>query len=143
MTARFTLPNSTFRKNPAGPPQGTGGYAPNAELLKKFNLPAEKAKVLYRPGKEIFDKRGKPSMCRNCQGTGFVGRTGVYEMIVLTDEQSHSNISTPPTKTGYIINTGSYEYGVGYGNNWQHVTGFSEAVINWIRALEQERFNGY
>ena len=62
------------------------GYAPNAELLKKFNLPAEKAKVLYRPGKEIFDKRGKPSMCQKCQGTGFVGRTGVFEMIVLTDE---------------------------------------------------------
>jgi len=62
------------------------GYAPNAELLKKFNLPAEKAKVLYRPGKEVFDKRGKPSMCQKCQGTGFVGRTGVYEMIVLTDE---------------------------------------------------------
>jgi type II secretory ATPase GspE/PulE/Tfp pilus assembly ATPase PilB-like protein len=27
------------------------GYAPNAELLKKFNLPAEKAKVLYRPAR--------------------------------------------------------------------------------------------
>ena len=62
------------------------GYAPNAELLKKFNLPAEKAKVLYRPGREVFDKRGKPSMCEVCQGTGFVGRTGVFEMIVLNDE---------------------------------------------------------
>jgi type II secretory ATPase GspE/PulE/Tfp pilus assembly ATPase PilB-like protein len=62
------------------------GYAPNAELLKKFNLPAEKAKVLYRPGKEVFDKRGKPTMCEHCQGTGFVGRMGVFEMIVLTDE---------------------------------------------------------
>lgn len=62
------------------------GYAPNADLLKKFNLPAEKAKVLYRPGKEVFDKRGKPSMCENCQGTGFVGRTGVFEMIVFNDE---------------------------------------------------------
>ncbi|HON90556.1 MAG TPA: ATPase, T2SS/T4P/T4SS family [Sedimentisphaerales bacterium] len=62
------------------------GYAPNKELLKKFNLPADKAKVLYRPGKEIFDKRGKPSMCEECQGTGFIGRTGVFEMIVLDDE---------------------------------------------------------
>jgi type II secretory ATPase GspE/PulE/Tfp pilus assembly ATPase PilB-like protein len=62
------------------------GYAPPADILKKFNLPAEKAKVLYRPGKEIFDKRGKPSLCGACQGTGFVGRTGVFEMIVLTDE---------------------------------------------------------
>ena len=62
------------------------GYAPNKELLKKFNLPAEKAKVLYRPGKEVYDKRGKPSVCDHCQGTGFVGRAGVFEMIVLTEE---------------------------------------------------------
>lgn len=62
------------------------GYAPNKELLKKFNLPAEKVKVLYRPGKEVYDKRGKPSVCEHCQGTGYVGRTGVFEMIVLTDE---------------------------------------------------------
>lgn len=62
------------------------GYAPNKELLKKFNLPAEKAKVLFRPGKEVFDKRGKPSTCPDCQGTGFIGRTGVFEMIVLDDE---------------------------------------------------------
>jgi len=62
------------------------GYAPNKELLKKFNLPADKAKVLYRPGKEVFDKRGKPSTCDTCQGTGFVGRTGVFETIFLDDE---------------------------------------------------------
>lgn len=62
------------------------GYAPNKELLKKFNLPAEKAKVLYRPGKEVYDKRGKPSTCGTCQGTGFVGRTGVFEVIFFDDE---------------------------------------------------------
>ncbi len=62
------------------------GYAPNKELLKKFNLPAEKAKVLYRPGKEVFDKRGKPSTCGTCQGTGFVGRTAAFEVIFFDDE---------------------------------------------------------
>jgi type II secretory ATPase GspE/PulE/Tfp pilus assembly ATPase PilB-like protein len=62
------------------------GYAPNKELLKKFNLPADKAKVLFRPGKEVFDKRGKPSTCPDCQGTGFIGRAGVFEMIVLDDD---------------------------------------------------------
>jgi type II secretory ATPase GspE/PulE/Tfp pilus assembly ATPase PilB-like protein len=62
------------------------GYAPNKEILQKFNLPADKAKVLYRPGKEVYDKRGKPSTCDTCQGTGFVGRTGVFETIFLNDE---------------------------------------------------------
>lgn len=62
------------------------GYAPNKEILKKFNLPADKAKVLYRPGKEVYDKRGKPSTCPTCQGTGFVGRTGVFETVFLDDE---------------------------------------------------------
>lgn len=61
------------------------GYSPNQDVLKKFNLPAEKAKVLYRPGKVIYSKRGKESTCEDCQGTGFRGRTGIFEMILLND----------------------------------------------------------
>jgi Tfp pilus assembly pilus retraction ATPase PilT len=49
-------------------------YGPNRELLKKFNIPAEKAKVLYRPGKVQYDKHGKPVTCEHCQGTGYLGR---------------------------------------------------------------------
>ncbi len=58
-------------------------YEPNKELLKKFNLPADKAKILYRPGKVQYDKHGKPRTCENCQGTGFFGRIGIFELIVL------------------------------------------------------------
>ncbi|MCJ7692551.1 MAG: Flp pilus assembly complex ATPase component TadA [Sedimentisphaerales bacterium] len=61
-------------------------YEPNKELLHKFNIPADKAKVLYRAGKEIYDKRGKARICENCQGTGFVSRMCVYEIILLNDE---------------------------------------------------------
>jgi type II secretory ATPase GspE/PulE/Tfp pilus assembly ATPase PilB-like protein len=61
-------------------------YEPNKELLRKFNIPAEKAKVLYRAGKVVYDKRGRPSTCENCQGTGFVGRMGVFEIIIINDE---------------------------------------------------------
>ncbi|MBA7700500.1 putative type II secretion system protein HxcR [subsurface metagenome] len=61
-------------------------YEPNKELLRKFNIPAEKAKVFYRAGKVQYDKRGKPSTCENCQGTGFVGRMGVFEIIMINDE---------------------------------------------------------
>jgi type II secretory ATPase GspE/PulE/Tfp pilus assembly ATPase PilB-like protein len=59
------------------------GYEPNRELLRKFNIPAEKAKVLYRAGKVVYSKRGKAKTCENCQGTGFVGRTGVFETITI------------------------------------------------------------
>lgn len=61
-------------------------YSPNKELLRKFNIPAEKAKVLYRPNKEQVDKRGKYQICENCQGTGFVGRTGLFESIIINDQ---------------------------------------------------------
>ena len=61
-------------------------YEPNKELLRKFNVPAEKAKVLHRPGKVQYDKRGKATTCEDCQGTGFVGRIGVFEIVIMNDE---------------------------------------------------------
>ncbi len=62
------------------------GYQPNQDLLKKLNLPAEKIKVLYRPGEIEYDKKGRPIVCDNCQGTGFFGRTGLFETIVLDEK---------------------------------------------------------
>lgn len=61
-------------------------YAPDKELFRKFNITAEKTKVLYRAGKVQYDKHGKPFTCENCQGTGFYGRTGVFELVTLNDE---------------------------------------------------------
>ncbi len=61
-------------------------YEPKKEVLRKFNIPAEKAKVLYRAGKVLYSKHGKPRTCDNCQGTGFVGRTGVFEIIMIDEE---------------------------------------------------------
>jgi len=60
-------------------------YQPNQELFRKFNIPADKIKVLYRPGEIEYDKHGKPIVCEKCQGTGFYGRTGVFEMIRIDD----------------------------------------------------------
>jgi general secretion pathway protein E len=61
-------------------------YAPDKELFKKFNITAEKTKVLYRAGKVQYDKHGKPLTCEHCQGTGFYGRTAVFEIILLNDD---------------------------------------------------------
>ncbi|MBN2137396.1 MAG: Flp pilus assembly complex ATPase component TadA [Sedimentisphaerales bacterium] len=61
-------------------------YAPNKDVFRKFNINAEKTKALYRAGKVIYDKHGKPSDCEQCQGTGYVGRTGVFETIIINEE---------------------------------------------------------
>jgi len=65
-------------------------YEPNADLLRKFNIPADKAKVLYRTGKVVYDKRGKASPCENCQETGFFGRMCIFETIILNDHLRNS-----------------------------------------------------
>lgn len=61
-------------------------YEPNREMLRKFNIPADKIKQFYRPGQMQYDKRGKPRVCEHCQGTGFFGREAIFESIFLTDE---------------------------------------------------------
>ena len=40
-----------------------------------------------------------------------------------------------PEGKGYVINVASYKNGVGYGK-WMHIDGWSESVIEYIRALE-------
>jgi len=67
-------------------PECRQAYTPNKELFTKFNINAQKTKVLYRAGKVVYDKHGKASTCEHCQGTGFVGRTAVFETIVLNDD---------------------------------------------------------
>ena len=61
-------------------------YEPNRDLLKKFNMPADKIKLFYRQSPPQYDKHGKPILCEHCQGTGFYGRTGVFETIMITDQ---------------------------------------------------------
>jgi type II secretory ATPase GspE/PulE/Tfp pilus assembly ATPase PilB-like protein len=69
-------------------------YTPDKELFKKFNINAEKTKVLYRTGKVLYDKHGKASTCENCQGTGYFGRMGVFEIITLNNELRKAIIQT-------------------------------------------------
>jgi 60 kDa SS-A/Ro ribonucleoprotein len=56
-------------------------------------------------------------------------------LIVITDEQAHDRVAAPKGK-GYVINVASYKNGVGYGK-WTHIDGWSEAVVEYIRVLEQ------
>lgn len=61
-------------------------YTPNPSLLKKFSIPPANIKVFYRPGEIEYDKHGKPILCEKCQGTGYYGRTGIFETIIVDDD---------------------------------------------------------
>jgi 60 kDa SS-A/Ro ribonucleoprotein len=56
-------------------------------------------------------------------------------IIVVTDEQTHDRVPGPRGR-GYVINVASNKNGVGYGP-WTHIDGWSEAAVEYIRALEQ------
>ena len=61
---------------------------------------------------------------------------GYDRLIVFTDEQSHDRVPDPVGKA-YMVNVASYENGVGYGK-WNHIDGFSEAIIDYIFEYEKE-----
>jgi general secretion pathway protein E len=60
-------------------------YKPNVDLLRKANLPADKIKFFYRPPERNEDDEDDSSVCEHCGGTGYHGRTGVFELLEITD----------------------------------------------------------
>ena len=63
-------------------------YKPNAEMLHKANLPADKIKCFYRPPdapEQPAEGEEGPQVCEHCGGTGYFGRTGVFELLIITE----------------------------------------------------------
>lgn len=56
-------------------------------------------------------------------------------IIVITDEQS-SDRPAKPKGTGYVLNVGSYQNGINH-DKWITITGFSEAVFEYIKEIER------
>lgn len=64
-------------------------------------------------------------------------RTSGYDrIIVFTDEQSADVPKLPKGSKGYIINVANYANGINE-QQWTTITGFSEAVIDYIQAVEK------
>jgi type II secretory ATPase GspE/PulE/Tfp pilus assembly ATPase PilB-like protein len=57
-------------------------YRPNPELLRKMSLPPEKIKAFFRTPKS----EERPEPCKHCGGTGYRGRTGVFELLVVNEK---------------------------------------------------------
>ncbi len=62
---------------------------------------------------------------------------GADRLIVFTDEESQDTVTAPHCR-GYMVNVATTKNGVGYGP-WTRITGFSEAVVQYIAALESAR----
>jgi type II secretory ATPase GspE/PulE/Tfp pilus assembly ATPase PilB-like protein len=54
-------------------------YKPKPEFLEKANLPTEKVDVFYRP------PEAPEQVCPTCGGSGYIGRTGIFELLVITE----------------------------------------------------------
>lgn len=57
-------------------------------------------------------------------------------LIVITDEQSHDYVPDPACAKAYMINVAPYSNGIGYGERWTHIDGFSEQIIRFIHEFE-------
>ncbi len=83
MVSRSTLAIGNQRLVRVLCPSCREAYKPDAGMMKKLNLPADK--VLYRQPEQQYDKNGKPIICQHCQGTGYVGRTAVFDWLTVDD----------------------------------------------------------
>jgi len=61
-------------------------YRPNPELLRKANLPPDKIKFFYRPPPQPGEDGNSKETCERCGGAGYFKRTGIFELLVVTDK---------------------------------------------------------
>jgi type II secretory ATPase GspE/PulE/Tfp pilus assembly ATPase PilB-like protein len=70
-------------------------YPPPAEVLKQLGLPAGKIESLYRPPTQPIDPKRPEVVCETCQGIGYYGRTGIFELL-LVNETIQQVLTTAP-----------------------------------------------
>src|SRR5262249_41733260 len=67
-------------------PQCKIRYKPNPDLLRRVNLPVDKIKYFYRPREaDAQAQDAEEQVCEHCGGTGYYGRIGIFELLLITD----------------------------------------------------------
>ena len=109
------------------------------EIAENVSVYSFSDKLVRIPSRSGFALRDAINTSQPHSGT-YLGKavSGIDEkydrLIVITDEQAHDAVPNAKAR-GYVINVASYKNGVGYGQ-WVHIDGWSEAVIEYIRAAE-------
>lgn len=92
--------------------------------------------VAPRRGFALADLIGRPNGGTDIgRAVAWANTQGYDRLIVITDEQSRTQVPSPKTQLSYMINVASNRNGVGYGP-WLHIDGFSEAVVDYIQQYE-------
>lgn len=106
------------------------------ESVRVFKFATNYAEVPPRRGFALRDAIGKAEGSTNL-GLALEALPAYDRVIVITDEQSHDKVG-PPNGIGYMLNVASAKNGVGYGA-WNHIDGFSEAVIRFMVQNEAQQ----
>jgi type II secretory ATPase GspE/PulE/Tfp pilus assembly ATPase PilB-like protein len=61
-------------------------YPPSPEMLKKLGAEPGKVQQLYKKGGQVLIKN-KPDTCPVCQGAGYIGQTGIFEVFSIGAEE--------------------------------------------------------
>lgn len=109
------------------------------ESVRVFTFSDRLVEVPPRRGFALRDAvvKSQPNSSTNL-GAALAHLPAYDRVIVITDEQSHDRVDGPKG-IGYMINVASAKNGVGYGK-WNHIDGFSEAIIRYI--IEHEKSQG-
>ncbi len=76
-------------------------YRPNPALLQKLKIPADRVSTLYReyqpppPESEPKRKKGEPEVCPDCNGVGYRGRIGFFELLKIDDSIRQALVKQP------------------------------------------------
>jgi len=76
---------------------------PTAELLQRLGIPAGRVQVLYQEKQPLQPgetrKRGEPEICPACNGLGYKGRIGIFELLVVDDKIKQALLKAPNLET--------------------------------------------
>ena len=71
-------------------------FQPGPQYIQQLGLPPSHVQVLYQHFQPVPDENGNlPEQCNVCSGRGFMGRTGMFELIAM-DDQLRQAVATQP-----------------------------------------------
>jgi len=68
-------------------------YAPEPQLLQRLGIPEGRVQAFYRPPQPAPDE--KKEVCPACGGIGYIGRTAMFELLVVDDTIRNVLTTTP------------------------------------------------